>query len=304
MIELKNEFMTSVDPNRGRSDSGRYAVLTKGRKSLLFDAEKREIVATLLYQIRAFCFDAEEKALFSLEFNGTLHIYDLIEKKEVFEKKIGERGFAYEHGIAVRGNEIYCVGVGDKNTHFVRSCYHLDTDTTERELMPRTGGMVGTYKDMVICRHTLEECDRFTLLRPDGSETAWREYNWSSSCYHSGALYSKPDFRDDYSLNIDYLDGREKRQILLPRKAKGFRFGRISTFDTDGRYFAFVSRDCFPAGNEYVICYDMQTKTVVYRDELEYLYSVAVLKNGFLYGGFTKSRFVGFEELENNASRH
>ena len=297
MIEFKYEFITTVNPDKGRSDSGRYAIFTKGKKSFLFDAEEREIIVAFLYSICAYCFDPEEKTLFSLTLNGTLHIYNLIEKKEVFEKEIGEKGFAYEYGIAVRGNDIYYIGY--KDTSAVRFCYHLDTDTTERELMPRTGKVLGTYNDMVICEHILERkdqlIDRFTLLHSDGSESTWCEYNKSSFCYHGGVLYSISEFGKGNILNIDYLDGRERQQILLPYKAKGFLFWG-KTFDTDGKYFAFVSSNRSPFGNKYVICYDMRTKTVVYRDELEYLYSVAVLKNGFLYGGFTKSRFVSFED--------
>ena len=297
MIEFKYEFIATADSDNGRSDSGRYAILTKGRKSFLFDVEERGIVATFLYSIRACCFDCKEKILFLLEFNGTLHIYDLIDKREVFEKRIGARGFVYEYGIAVRGNDIYYIGY--KNANAVRFCYHLDADTSERELMPRTGSVLGTHNDAIICEHILEGKyrlrTRFTLLHSDGSESTWCEYDKSPFCYHGGVLYSIFDFERGNVLNIDYLDGRETRRILLPYKAKGFRLlGK--TFDTDGRYFAFVSKDRSPSGNAYVICYDMQTKTVIYQDELEYLCSVAVLKTGFLYGGFTKSRFVGFEE--------
>ena len=298
ITELKYEFITAGEPDKGRSDSGRYAVLTKGRKSFLFNAEERGIIAAFPYSIHTCCFDAEEKTLFSLEFNGTLHIYDLIGKREVFKKKIVGRGFACESGIAVRRNEIYCVGY--KNGRFVRFCYRPDADTTERELMSGRGSVVGTYKDMVICEHIPEAkyslSDRFTLLYPDGSERVWCEYNRSSSCYHGGALYSISDFGEGNILHIDYPDGREKRQILLPYTEKGFRFWG-ATFDTDGRYLAFASNEKTRSGNRRAVCYDMQTKTVIYREEWKDLYSVAVLKNGFLYGGFTKSRFVGFEEL-------
>lgn len=94
-----------------RSDSGKFAFISGERKACLFDSENEKVIDTFSFSADAVTFDQEENYMYAMEMSGKLHVYNILEKKEVFSKQLLQKDITCESGVGVTAEKIiYFIG--------------------------------------------------------------------------------------------------------------------------------------------------------------------------------------------------
>ena len=277
-----------------RSDSGKFAFISGERKACLFDSENEKVIDTFSFSADAVTFDQEENYMYAMEMSGKLHVYNILEKKEVFSKQLLQKDITCESGVGVTAEKIiYFIGNDENAKHY---CFQYELNCKKLKYWEiEIGSLIaGNINGKILYNYSDEEdFTYFQIISKDMTPQLWIKSSRIDECKIRNNVLFFIQFEGTDTFLIKQNDKKiVQKEKLVDELSHVFK--HPVNWDTDGRYMGVVFYD-ENTQEDRVICYDLLKKRFLINEEMEYAKRICIMKNGILYGGM-KTIFVPFEK--------